>query len=340
MAFAKGLGSTMGSNNPNTPEPRTALLEKASKFLDEEEIRAASPGRQKHFLQTKGLTDEEIHTLLNDKRASATEIIYEGEAPSVPAEPTPSDTFSKPSGSSEAQTKDTPPIITYPEFLLRSRKPPPLITADRLLTSIYIASGAAATMYGLSTYVVKPMLENLTSARHSLFESCSSNVNSLNEKLEGIVSQLPENSSNDSIASEDSDRDSITSNPARFFSRNSATQTSPRLSRSSSSSPIALPDEQTALDIHASHLSKLREMLANLNPSDSDASDPVSESLDNLTEYLRDLPLWGSTGRTGINRTNGVGTEKDDIDRIKAEIKSAKGALLSARNFPSGVAAR
>ncbi|KAL8867381.1 MAG: hypothetical protein Q9174_005703, partial [Haloplaca sp. 1 TL-2023] len=56
-------GDTHENNKP--PPPRTLLLEQAAKFLKEDDIRDAPQGKKIAFLQSKGLTEEEIHKLLD-----------------------------------------------------------------------------------------------------------------------------------------------------------------------------------------------------------------------------------------------------------------------------------
>jgi len=50
------------------PPSRPALLEQASKFLQEDEIREASTDRKIAFLESKGLTNEEISKLIGVSR--------------------------------------------------------------------------------------------------------------------------------------------------------------------------------------------------------------------------------------------------------------------------------
>lgn len=50
---------------PTSAPSRATLLDQASKFLEEDEVKDAPAERKKAFLETKGLTQEEIHRLLN-----------------------------------------------------------------------------------------------------------------------------------------------------------------------------------------------------------------------------------------------------------------------------------
>jgi hypothetical protein len=63
----------------------------------------------------------------------------------------------------------------------------------------------------------------------------------------------------------------------------------------------------------------------------------LREQLDSLA-YV--APNYGFTGVAGYTTGNVANKEKDDeILMVKAEIKSMKGVLLSARSFPGGVRA-
>ena len=326
------------------PESRASLIEKASKFLEDDSIRDAPIERKKLFLGSKGLTEPEIDELLEIQHTPEAAVMeddgitregtLQSTPPVAPQKPsTPSTPQERPPA---APSKDIPPIITYPEFLLHAQNPAPLITANRLLTSLYIASGAAATIYGTSKYIVEPMVEDLTSARHSLFESAGANTNTLNEKLESAVSKVPEIPPHSN--EEDSDSDSTSSDGARFFNRSAGTQTSPRLSRSSNSSTSSEPDEALSpTQDHTSALLGIHSKLSDLLPPDGEPKNPLRDSIRELRAYLEKLPHanpmypGGKTGKRG---------EMDAVASVKAEIRGVKGVLLSARNFPSGVAAR
>lgn len=338
------------SSEDQIPDPRASLVQKASKFLDDPEIQGAPKERKIYFLHAKGLTDQEIEDLLAKEKHVAQVEKEKGAETANEASTTPNNTAASAQQADiditddyidsepvPPQKQDGPPIITYPEFLLHSQKPPPLITTGRLLTAFYLTSGAAATMYGLSNYLIEPMVESLSSARHSFFQGASTNIGKLNEKLEGTVSEIP-----DVVHGHDdldgSDLDSASSDPARFFSRTIATQTSPHLSRSSSS--ISLSEKKTspsAVVTHASHMSRIHELLSDLKDADSGASNPVRDNVGALRDYLHNLPSGGRTGSTG----GSVAIKNDDgVAKVKAEIKSVKGTLLSARNFPAGTTSR
>ena len=312
------------------PTNRTTLIEKAAKFLDEDDVRDAPIERKQYFLKLKGLTDDEIENLLRRQHTTEGEIAdgYREEqqqvAESIPApDPdTPRDQSPTP------PAKDVAPIITYPEFLLHSQKPPPLITSQRLLTTLYLASWAAATVYGTNKYLIEPMVASLSSARHSLFETASSNLSTLNKKLEEAASKSPESSFN----SNDSNPESEESDPARFFTRSAATQTSPDLSGSSSLASDPLSPGSSPIQLQEAVLSDIHNRLDDIRPEDPEAPNPVKDKLDELRTYLEGLAYNRNQPRDMWNQ--------DPIAKVKTEITSLKGLLLSARNFPGGVSVR
>lgn len=255
---------------------------------------------------------------LGNKSSNHGEGTSEEEKPPLPKRPSP-----------------IPPIITYPEFLLRTRKPPPLVTVGNLLTSLYIISGVAATAYGTSNYIVKPMIESLNEARHSLFDTANANLKNLVEKLEQVVSANPPSiSPSKSLLRDDDDDDDDYSNsePTEWFQRSAATQTSPLLSRSTLSvtpekatSDSIMQKQQLGLQtLHASLSDVLHDHKYRL-----DTSSKVSKQyVDNLQGYLSDM-AYGTTFTPAESPVGG-----DSVSRMKAEIRSVKGVLLSARNFP------
>lgn len=325
------------------PDSRASLIEKASTFLKDDSIRNAPIERKKQFLESKGLSEPEIDDLLEIQHTPEAAVMEDyGIERRAASETTPPTAPQQPSTQPTAQerppaapSRDNPPIITYPEFLLHAQKPAPLITANRLLTSLYIASGAAATIYGTSKHIVEPMLESLTTARHSLFESAGANIDAFNKKLESAASRVPERPPRPK--EDGSDTDSVGSDGARFFNRSAGTQTSPRLSRSNSSTSSDSDAPLSPTQDHASALLGIHGKLSDLLPTDGASSNPLGDSISELRAYLEKLPHASSTHSGGKSGEQGG---LDAVANVKAEIRSVKGVLLSARNFPSGVAAR
>ena len=341
---------------------RQSLLENAARFLKDEDIRDAPVERKKFFLGSKGLTDDEIQDLLQDQVVGDEEEQHtpeaavmedygiEKDAQELQALRSPKEEASTQMTLSQSTTpqamssaieqhsssppKDAPPIITYPEFLLHSQKPPPLITAQRLLTTLYIASGAAATVYGTSKYIVEPMVDSLTSARQSLAETASKNLDTLNSKLENAVSRLPEISAYPDEEA-DSDIESISSDPSRFFNRSAGTQTSPQRSHSTSSTISEEHQLTSSSENHNVMLSAIHSKLRDLRPETT--ASHIDKSISELRKLLDDLPNASTTQQNGKLWEK---TKLDEHGKLKAEIRGVKGVLLSARNFPSGVSVR
>ena len=323
--------SSQEAEEGSLPSNRAALLEKAANFLEEDGIRDAPIKRKQYFLKLKGLTDDEIEDLVGRQHTTEGEIAegYQEEQQQASESMSAPDPDPPREQSSTSPAKEVPPIITYPEFLMHSQKPPPLITSQRLLTTLYLASGAAATIYGTNRYLIEPMVASLSSARHSLFETASSNLATLNKRLEEAASKFPENS----FKSGDSDIGSEESDPARFSTRSAATQTSPNLSGSSSlASSDQLGPGSSPIQLQEAALSDIHDRLDDLRAEDPQAPNPLKDNLDELRTYLEGLAYNRNQTRDMWNQ--------DPVTKVKAEITSMKGLLLSARNFPSGVSLR
>ena len=82
---------------------------------------------------------------------------------------------------------------------------------------------------------------------------------------------------------------------------------------------------------------EMHSKLSDLVPVHGESSDPLGDSISGLRAYLDKLPRENSVHVGGKAGTRG---KVDAVANLKAEIRSVKGVLLSARNFPSGVAAR
>ncbi|KAL2828835.1 peroxisomal membrane anchor protein conserved region-domain-containing protein [Aspergillus pseudoustus] len=369
---------------------RSTLIEQASKFLEDESIKDATIDRKIAFLETKGLTSPEIDSLLgvsrnleasSDSHSSTEEdkvttaSVTENPAPTLPTPSTSSHLTPTTAPSNNSAPRDVPPIITYPEFLLHQSKPPPLVTLRSVLYTLYGAAGLGATFYTASEYIVKPMLANLTDARHDLASATEENLKKLNEKLEQNVSQIPPSllstkpitSSAQGDIPEEEDTESITSDPTELFHRDIGTQTTQDLSNPLSSTTANTssntgqdsepPTPSSTALTHQKRLeqigSQLREF-ADTQTTSSTLHDTTRSRVSDLQRYLDGLlysksssyPYSATTGygmysTPGLDSGGGAATgvakgEEDAISNFRAEIRGVKGALLSARNFPSG----
>lgn len=226
-------------------------------------------------------------------------------------------------------------MITYPEFLFRTRKPPPLVTVGNLLTSLYVVSGVTATVYGTSNLIVKPMIESLNDARHSLFDTANANLKTLVEKLEQVVSSIPSSTklSKSPLRDDDDGGDGISNpEPTEWFERSAATQTCPMLSRSTSSIAPENATSESSIQKQQLRLQTLYVSLSDVLHDHKyrlDTSSRISKQyVENLQDYLSDM-AYGNTFTLAE-----IPVEGDPVSRMKAEIRSVKGVLLSARNFP------
>ncbi|EEQ87591.1 peroxin 14/17 [Blastomyces dermatitidis ER-3] len=358
---------------------RETLIEQASRFLEDESIRDAPTDKKVSFLESKGLNNEDIQKLLGVSRNpeatstgttspstdSVKTLLPSSQGPQSPqidssspiSPPSPSNNLNPPT------TASTPPIITYPEFLLHTQKPPPLVTLQGVLYTLYGAGGLAATLYGASQFLINPMLAELSRARHELAETAQRNLCTLNEKLEKTVSSIPpmpQSSSQQDQQLIDDDTVSNASDPTELFHRDIATQTSPEL-LPSATTPVIDPEtdglspSEKTVNAHVKRLQSISSRLTDYL-SEEDTSGIIhgstEKSVGELKNYLDGLIYSNPSAYLGSNlygiyndnsgsmRSDGTfgGTskEEDAIAAFKAEIRSVKGTLLSARNFPAG----
>ena len=190
------------------------------------------------------------------------------------------------------------------------------------------------------------MVESLTSARHSLFESASSNLQVLEEKLGKVVSTIPVSTKQveaklDTMNNEE-DKGSEASDPTELFHRDTGTQTSmPDSPSSSSSIDLSKPTSGANIFMQTNRLKALHSRVTDIvSSSDSleKANDGIKTEIVDLQKYL-DGVMWGKT-HSYVDMTAGkiqTRKEDDEIARVKAEIRGVKGVLLNAKNFPTGV---
>lgn len=379
---------------PAAPQ-RAALLDQASKFLQDDSISKESTEHKVAFLKTKGLSDDEIQSVLGASTSTdtpaagttatedASQALSSSPTPSTDnnngrhpdvaisstSSPSPSPSSSSPSSQPSAN-RDIPPIITYPEFLFQPSKPPPLVSIRSVLYTIYSTAALGTGLYAASEYLVKPMLATLANARRELAESAHENLKTLNKKLEDNVSVIPlqlslssHHSKGDQEGEEEGDSDSITSDPTELWHRDAATQTSPDALSSSSTENLAnTPPSTTDLaEKVKSHVQKieainscLQDFLKSEKLSDSH-EDAARNRITDMRSYLDGLaysaPSYGATTGYGVFTSPGIDSfggssvglpksEEDAIFNFRSEIRGFKGAMLSARNFPSGGARR
>lgn len=324
----------------DTPEvtselSRETIVEQARRFLEEKEVRNATTDGKIAFLESKGLHRDEIQTLLGVARnyeATANETEPEDSQSGAPLQqPT-----SQYPVRQQTPPSSTPPIITYPEFLTTPVSPSPLITKNRLLTSLYLFSGVSALLYSTHNYLITPMVTSLTESRHQLAQTSKTKLVEFITKLESIVSEIPSGAIPPHPAGgedgEESDED-----PTELFHRDIGVQTSPPLSRPSSPSP-EMPGSISRSQ--ASQLDKLKESLQGLVVDSTSEGHDVTE-LEGTIGVLRDY-LDGMAYVAPVYNYSGYGSsstkeQDDEISKVKASIRGVKGVLLSARSFPGGI---
>ncbi|OCT54198.1 peroxin 14/17 [Cladophialophora carrionii] len=369
--------STTQPSLPSEPP----LLEQAQKSLEDESIRDASRESKVEFLQKKGLQPDEIEKLLGPEPAvsstatdeaselktihdtsSSPGIREQEQAVSSPSSPPPASASApriEPAPTPSAK-RDVPPIITYPEFLLKPQKPPPLVTFDRLANAAYVLAGVSALTWGASKYLIQPMLESLTEARHSLAETAEADLETLNTKLESTVSHVPYIPSVSALHSQqqkpkDDDQESTDSDPTELFHRDIATQTSPHPTHTTSlwsDDDDALPAQDPTTS-QSSRLRSLHSTLSSLLSSQTThfSQDRLKESMSDFQSTLDKLEasynpfqvdytssFSSYSGPGAGDKSNGdksAKKEASEATKFKNEIRALKGAFLSSRNFPT-----
>lgn len=340
------------------------LIDVARQFLKDEAIKDAPREEKVEFLKEKGLADDVIEKLLNENKEDASELktvhdsttSVEDAKRDFKAAAAPTTTAPPPIPQDESQTvpvsqrQDVPPIITYPEFLLKPEKPPPLITISRLVDAAYILAGVSAITWGASKYLVQPMLQNLTEARHDFAEGSLKDLEKLNEKLEGVVSHVPyfASAATKRLQEHDEDLESVDSDPTELFHRDIATQTTPSLSRRSSTASLTRHtlDPTIAQAERLSGLSySIRSLVQSVQHSNENEEylqktvEDFQTKLDNMESSYGMLrnDYYGSSGiyTSAAADAKKASGKDNEATKFKQEIRALKGAFLSSRNFPS-----
>ncbi|EHK18679.1 uncharacterized protein TRIVIDRAFT_231517 [Trichoderma virens Gv29-8] len=326
--------------SPSQQESQTDKLEVARRFLDDDAVKAAPRDTKVDFLKSKGVEDEDIEHLLGgleeapssakdstpseESKQKALQVLENSFAPKPPAVPEPSNPI--------LAGSDRPPVVTYPEFLTKPQRTPPLVTTNGILNTLYAFGGLSALLYGTSKFAVEPMVEKLTSARIDLHETTANRLDSIVKQLESTVSVVPSyKSSGANAASETTESE----DPSEMFHRDVGTQTSFPNSPSSSS-PKGKDEAQSK--VQADRLSKLAKSLKGLTDDFKQQStesqdikvllDVFRDDLDNMT-YGHHAELFGNFDKRKKKDS------EDEIRKVRDNIRRIKGVLLSARTFPT-----
>lgn len=355
-----------------TTDSAPATLEQARIFLQDKSVKESSGEKKLEFLRSKGLGEADINTLLDETgpretaaattaTATATTATTAGkqhatktESRSGPAQETPPGAISNP----DIKT-DQPPIITYPEFLTKPAKTPPLITASGLLNSLGVIAGLSTFVYGATKYLVSPMVDNLTEARVDFHENANKNLSQLVEKLEHAVSEIPESyhtagkkaalatSTHAEYTDAADDDASSYDDPTELFHRDIGVQTSPPPTPGGLSYPTAGAAAAGGSNKHSSavttqqqadKMSRLITSIRDLSTDLAAQADGFGETKNVLDDFGRDLhTLTYPPESFGIGSGYLYGTARnepeDEIKKVKSNIRSVKGVLLSTRSF-------
>ncbi|TDZ34732.1 hypothetical protein C8035_v002649 [Colletotrichum spinosum] len=330
-------------------------LDIARRFLQDEKIKDEPRQKKEEFLQTKGYTSSEIEDLLTSDPAQDVAQTVPAPAEAIIATPTPTPTpITEPQPTSEniisLRKADSPPVVTYPEFLTKPTRPPPLITANGVFNTLYAFAGLSTLVYGTSKYVVAPMVENLTEARAELHSSTATKLSALISKLEETVSEIPVTKSADSKNDDDAASASEIDDPTEMFHRDIGTQTSfpstPRVGTDGISGfGLGGADDKNAT-VGERHTRKLTDMgsiarqLSETCVSEAEDLADLKASMDRLKDDLVQLAYPPPKDYTsGLHGYGARSNEPDDeIKKAKDNIRRVKGVLLSTRNFPATVA--
>ncbi|PHH81136.1 hypothetical protein CDD80_2121 [Ophiocordyceps camponoti-rufipedis] len=306
-------------------------LHTARRFLQDDHVKTASLEEKASFLKSKGVSDGDIQKLLAELESSSRQT-----ETAEPEPQSPTNTPNRPANShpSEETETDRPPIVTYPEFLAKPARPPPLVTTTRLLNTVYGFAGFATLLYGTSKYYLAPMVDDLTEARSNLYTTATSKLLALIPTLEKSVSVIPPTASHSAPADDASDAE----DPSEMFHRDVGTQTS--LPDSPAGTAQVRPVAGSPSDRQADRLSDAVRTLSGLKDDFRSQCDHL-EDLRTLLDVLRDDldgMTYGSRGHF-LGGYEMYGTKRnepdDEIRKVRDNIRRVKGILLSTRSFPS-----
>lgn len=336
-------------------------LDRARAFLRDDAVKNEPRARKAAFLTTKGFSNDQIEAVLAEADAETIREVKvkDKELKEVKA--------NKELTSKEAvweSSSSAPPIVTYPEFLARPPRPPPLVTPGGFLATLYASAAAASLVYGSARFVLAPMIESLTDARAQLQETTRDGLDKVVHALEEVV-QLEDapakNPDEDAAAhaatlatgttADDVDGDDDVA-PA-VFSRDAAVQTSTATSgvvTPSSSSASASASASAPYANLAAMADSVRRLCDDWSGPDVVLGE-TQNALDGLradVERLRHQPNYGygAYGIYGVSDPSSaskapayVSTTRnepdDEIRRAKENIRRVKGALLTTRTFPT-----
>ncbi|KAH6949818.1 peroxisomal membrane anchor protein conserved region-domain-containing protein [Fusarium avenaceum] len=306
----------------------------ARRFLENDDVRHAPHDKKVEFLKSKGIDEAEIHALLGQEESvteTETESTASSETTSAHA-PTPTETL-PPTPASQPPV-DRPPIVTYPEFLAKPPRPPPLVTKERLFNALYAVTGLSTLVYGTSRYVIRPMVDSQAEARTDFHDLTSRKLDALVAKLEKTVSEVPPQKPVATV-----EDDSEAEDPTEMFHRDMGTQTT--FPVSSVTAMTGSKDNDSPAKHNVSQLASLNKTLSGLKDayrSQSEGMDKIKTAVDVLRDDLDTMTYTAypdhSTGYDLYGRSRKPEPD-DEIRKVRDNIRRVKGVLLSTRNFPA-----
>ncbi|KAK8039417.1 hypothetical protein PG993_007828 [Apiospora rasikravindrae] len=337
-------------------EPTT--LDQARRFLADASVQGQSRDKKAEFLKTKGLQNEDIEKLLSEENETETP----SASPSKPPEQEPEAVAEKvtageptipqptPPTSAASVTSEAPPIVTYPEFLTHSPRPPPLITPTRLLDIVAVSGTAWTLLYGAARLIVSPMVESQTEARSDYYTHVNEKVSHMVEKLEGLVSEVPYKNGkllrqqSEAYTDADDDKSSSYDDPTEMFHRDIGTQTSTPPA-SVTPSPGGSDSTESTVDAQARRLARLSSAVKELSDMYTKRAEDTSNLHSGVCELREEVdkvyrqPQWSESASIyGLPRMGRTQQEDDEYKKTKDAIRSVKGVFLSSRMFPASTA--
>ena len=312
------------------------IMDQVRIFLSQDAVKTAPVEKKQAFLESKGVSKEIIRKALSEEDTVAETgqniVISPAEFKASLQQTLPGPQIQR----------DIPPVVTYPEFLVQSQKPLPLVTINRLLNTAYIAGALGTVFYGLSKYVIEPMKDNLTEARHDFAEHVAEQTNKLNEKLSQVTSTVPSTKPKTDYSGIENDDDSIASDPTELFHRDFGTQTEAEVAKpvASDSSDENVPTagasviakQEERLIVMANNF---KEVLSALK-KDNDGAEKTHDQVTDLRDYL-DTMLYLPPGQIDVWQHMTEKKKDDGVTALRAEIRGVKGVLLSAKRFPPSI---
>ncbi|GJN68313.1 hypothetical protein PLIIFM63780_001505 [Purpureocillium lilacinum] len=337
---ASASDSDSGQTPTDAQQPEDQL-QVARRFLEAEEVKTASRDKKAEFLKSKGIEDGDIQKLLGEPTTSQQK--HDENNSAVPdAQHAQQEATQTPSSLSPS-AGDRPPVVTYPEFLTKPQRPPPLVTTNGLFNTLYAFAGLSTLLYGTSKYVVGPMVESLTDARADLYDTSSKKLDALVAKLEKTVSVIPPPKTAAGAVSAAADEDADASDaedPTEMFHRDIGTQTT-SLPASPLASAKAKDGEGEPLSARqAERLTTLAKTLSGIKDqfrTQSEDMDEIRTLLDVFRDDLDGMTYGGQTQFVGGYDMYGTAKKsepEDEIRKVRDNIRRVKGVLLSTRNFP------